>query len=294
MAPAYSGRRPAEEWHALNLADALQNPGLFTKKAIGKLRRQTVRIPDHGVIEQMNGGVRFEHKRLSFLDEEDMRAMLTRSYDLNLCACLRKRVSPGEIVIDVGANVGYVSAVAASCVGPSGEVHGFEPLTECFERLQVLRRLNPDFRLVFNNVAAGAEKGLLSIGYNPQGDARNATLVPGKQRIENRQVPVWRLDEYIEENISSPERIRVIKIDVEGFEFSVLRGLERFFTGSGLRPLIVCEIKPWEIRHLGYTMNDFEAHMKGFGYQAYNLLRENMCVDLTALEDMETVLFRAN
>ena len=278
----------------MNLADALHNPGLFTGKAVGKLRRQIVRMPSHSVVEQMRGGVRFEHKRLAFLDEEDMRAMITRSYDLNLCVWLRKRLPPGATVIDVGANVGYVSAVAASCVGTSGEVHGFEPLLECFERLQVLRRLNPDFRFCFSNVAAGAENGTIPISYNPQGDARNATLVPNHHGVLTRPVPVRRLDEYIEENISSPERIKFIKIDVEGFEFSVLRGLERFFSRATSRPLIVCEIKPWEIRNIGYTMKDFAVYMGDFGYRAYNMLRENVPVSLTGLEDMETVLFRAD
>jgi FkbM family methyltransferase len=276
----------------LNLAEALHNPQLAVKKAVGKLRRQTVRLPDQAVIEQMAGDVRFEHKRLSFLDDEDMRAMMTRSYDINLCHSLRKYLSPGDIVLDVGSNVGYVAAVAASCVGTSGEIHGFEPIPECFERLQRLRDLNPQFRFIFNNVAIGAEKGSLPIAYNPDGDVRNATLVPGKTTPQTRQVPVIRLDEYITENISSPEKISFIKIDVEGFEFSVLRGLEQFFANGALRPLIVCEIKPWEISKLGYTMKDFDAYMKRFRYQSCNMLRENIPVALTGLQDMETVLFR--
>ena len=276
----------------MNLVGALQNPRLSFKKAIGKLRRWTVSIPHDGVIEQMKGGVSFEHKRLVFLDDEDIRAMLTHSYDISLCEYFRKHLSQGDIVLDVGANVGYVSAVAASCVGTSGEVHGFEPLFRCFERLQVLRKLNPQFHLFFNNVAAGAEKGLASISFDSRGDLRNASMVPGKQRPEAQEVPVWRLDDYIAEHIVSPERIKIIKIDVEGFEFSVLRGLERFFAASVSKPLIICEIKPWEIRKLGYTMKDFDQYMKKFGYQAYSMILEENLIDLAALPDMDTVVFR--
>ncbi len=185
---------------------------LFAKKAVGRLRRRFVRIPNGAVIARINGTVRFEHQWLSFLDGDDFRAMLTQSYDIILCEYLRKHLRPGDIVLDAGANVGYISAVAASCVGTSGEVHGFEPLRECYARLERLRELNPQFHFVFNNVALGEAAGFLPIAFNPQGDSRNATLVPGKKAAETREVPVLRLDEYITRNIPSPERIRVIKI----------------------------------------------------------------------------------
>ena len=278
----------------MKLVDAIQNPQLFVRKAVGKLRRTTVRAPDQPIIKQMPGGVVFEHRRLSFLDDGDIRAMMTQSYDIILCDCFRRHLSSGDIVLDAGANIGYMSAIAASCVGPSGEVHGFEPLAECFERLQALSRSNPTFRFFFNNAAVGAQKGSLSIGLNPQGDMRNATLVPGKHTSETREVPVCRLDDYIFEHIAAPERIRIIKIDVEGFEFPVLQGLERFFSTTDLRPLIVCEIKPWEIRNIGYTMKDFDDYMRKFGYKPYDMVGESRVVDLKALEDMDTLLFRAS
>ena len=237
--------------------------------------------------------MRFEYEHLSFLDADDLRAMLTRSYDIVLCEFLKKHLAPGDVVIDVGANVGYISAVAASYVGVAGEVHGFEPLTECYARLQRLRELNPEFRFTFNNVALGEKEGYLSLAYNPEGDSRNATLVPGKRFAEVRSVPVRRLDAYIRANISSPQRIRVIKIDVEGFEFSVLRGLEGFLEGSRVRPLIVCEIKPWELSKLGATIDDFDQFMNRFGYRPYLIPEERMPVQMSALTDMEVLVFRA-
>jgi len=276
----------------MNLGDAIRHPHLFARKAVGRLQRQIARLPEHPVHQRMPGGVVFEHRKLSFLDEDDMRAMLTHSYEIALCDYFARRLKPGGIVLDVGANIGYISAVAASYLGDSGEVHGFEPLIECFERLQALSRLNPRHRLIFHNVAAGARKTVSSIAFNPLGDVRNATLVPGRRSTSAREVPVWRLDDYICENIASPERIQLIKIDVEGFEFSVLQGLERFL--ANWRPVIVCEIKPWEIKNLGYTMQDFAQYMQRFKYRAYDLIREGEQVDLSTLEEMETLLFRAS
>lgn len=240
----------------------------------------------------INGKVQFEHRLLPFLDEGDVRAMLTQSYDITLCNYLQRHLRPGDVVLDAGANVGYISATAASHIGSAGEVHGFEPLAECFARLERLRELNPGLRLVFNNVALGDAQGILPIAYDPAGDSRNASMVPGKQAAESRNVPVIRLDEYIRTRISSPEKIRLIKIDVEGLEYLVLKGLSNFFSQTTFRPFIVCEIKPWELGKLGATLGDFEDYMGGYGYRAYLLAQDETPVSLRALRDLETLVFR--
>jgi hypothetical protein len=80
---------------------------------------------------------------------------------------------------------------------------------------------------------------------------------------------------------------------VEGFEFPVLLGLERFFTQTKCRPMIVCEIKPWELPNLGYSLMDFENFMQKYGYEAYEMMHEYKKVDLRCLSDMEVVLFKS-
>lgn len=221
-----------------------------------------------------------------------MRAMLTQSYDITLCDYLQKHLGAGDIVLDVGANVGYISAFAASCVGVSGEVHGFEPLPECFARLQILRQLNPDFHFFFYNTALGEDAGFLPISYDPRGDSRNATLIPQKSPTKVLQVPIKRLDDYILENIGSPQRIKIIKIDVEGFEFPVLRGLKRFFAETKCRPSIICEIKPWELKNVGFTLEDLDQYMKESGYRTYDLANDNTTIALPELKEMAVLLFR--
>jgi FkbM family methyltransferase len=269
----------------------LLHPGLLVKKVVGKLRRKTTRFPENPVVTLVNGAVRFENKRLPFLTEDNQIAMMTGSYDIILQEFLRKHLQAGDTVIDGGANVGYISAVAASHVGPSGEVHGFEPLQECYARLQVLANLNPQFHFFFNNAALGEENDVLTISC-PEGDARNATLVPGKDFTDTRQVPVKRLDDYIAANVRAPEKIRLIKLDVQGFEYLVLRGLEKFFAGTGLRPIIACDMKPWEMQNIGYTLEDFKQHMQRFGYHAFDLVRENAPVDICSLTDWRAVVFK--
>src|SRR5215469_2316955 len=115
----------------LMLSGLLANPRLATRRALGRIQRRLIAVPESRV-DLINGSVRFEHRHLSFLNEDDYRAMLTASYDIILCDFLERNLTPGDTVLDVGANVGYIAAVAASRVGSVGEVHSFEPLRECF------------------------------------------------------------------------------------------------------------------------------------------------------------------
>jgi hypothetical protein len=142
-------------------------------------------------------------------------------------------------------------------------------------------------------VALGEADGVAQIAYNPEGDSRNATLVPGKDFSRKREVKVRRLDEYIKNGITSPQRISLIKIDVEGFEYSVLRGLSNFFRETDARPLIVCEIKPWELSKLGATLEDFDRYMGEFGYRAYMITAEDTPIPMSRVTDMEILVFRA-
>ncbi len=267
-------------------------PVVAAQKVIGRLRRALTKIPAGPMIATINGKIQFEHAPLPFLDMGDLKAMLTGSYDIILCDYLKRHLAPGDTMLDVGANVGYISAIAASCVGENGQVHGFEPLPICFARLERLKALNPRIKFKFNNVALAEEDGFLPIAYNPQGDSRNATLVPGKNYAETIQVPVMRLDQYIGANIPKPEKITLIKIDVEGYEFPVLKGLSKFFETSKHRPLIVCEIKPWELKKLGASLSEFDSFMRRYGYRAHVIPDDHAPINMTSLTDMEVLVFR--
>ncbi len=235
----------------------------------------------------------FEYKLEPYLNIDDFRAMYSGSYDIALTNLLRNELRSGDIFIDVGANVGYVSAVAASLVGRDGGVHSFEPLKPCFSRLEVLVRLNPGYDIVVNNFALGETETVARIAFSLAGDSRNATLVPGTVKAESDTVPVRRLDRYISATIRRPERIRLIKVDVEGFEFPVLLGLSEFFEGTPFRPLIVCEIKPWELPKLNYTVDQFDSYMKRYSYQAFSMVNRWRKVDFAKRAEFQQVLFRA-
>ena len=117
------------------------HPGLLWGSIKGRV---AARAPwRHGLTEgRVRGGIRFEFP----LDADpDIRLMLHGGYEAFTMRALRRCLAPGDTFVDVGANIGYLSAVAAGIVGPTGAVHSFEPVPRLFERLE--RPVITDLRL---------------------------------------------------------------------------------------------------------------------------------------------------
>lgn len=155
------------------------------------------------------------------------------------------RVPDGGVVLDIGANLGFLSVNLARRVGTRGRVLAFEPLPE---NNRVLRWLLQHFRVGNVEVypwALGDRNGSASMILPVQGNARQQGLGhvegagdggDGGIRFE---VPLRRLDDLPQ--VNSPwTRVAAIKLDVENFEQFVLRGAQRILERD--RPLIYLEL----------------------------------------------------
>jgi len=130
---------------------------------------------------------------------------------------LRLLLRPGDIGLDVGANVGAFTVGMADKVGPSGLIHAFEPQTAICEILRT--NAAPFKNIVVHREAAGAEPGILHVpprDYDQIGNFGGVALGGG----EGEEVPVVTID-----SLKLP-RLRVLKIDVEGMELDALRGAD--------------------------------------------------------------------
>ena len=178
----------------LRIASARANVAL--RRTPTNLKRKRIR----GVVFEFD----FEDKNLldSFqYGQPAMKAMLFGSYEPLLTHAMSRFLEPGGTFIDVGANVGYISAVGASMVGTSGCVHSFEPVPKYFARLKRLAELNPEYCFFPNQCAAGEEpEGTATLRLHPYNIGGN-TLVPNhllnNPESEEINVPLRRLDDYL-------------------------------------------------------------------------------------------------
>jgi FkbM family methyltransferase len=161
-------------------------------------------------------------------------------------------VKPGAVVVDVGANIGFLSALFSSLVGESGRVFAFEPSPEVFKKLCMVAEKNHLANVRTIEAGCGSRAGMLTL-YSPRFSG-NSTLRPegveGKVEgdVHQQKVEILKLDEFFgvgegTEDFPRNEklsRLDFVKIDTEGFEDEVLRGMEGLI--EKFRPVIYIEL----------------------------------------------------
>lgn len=140
---------------------------------------------------------------------------------------------PGDVVWDVGANVGYYTKRFAGSVSPSGKVIAFEPFPDTADQLRENLEGVDNYSLM--RFALGAASGRVTM---KQGDdslgATNRIVEGFAQGVE---IVIRTGDELVEEGcVEAPS---VIKIDTEGFEYEVLLGIKALITLPKLRAIFI-------------------------------------------------------
>ena len=174
---------------------------------------------------------------------------------------------PGDVFLDVGANVGFFSLLAARAVGPAGQVYAVEPVPANAEQIRRGARRN---RLAVDvlELALTDRTGTttLVLAMHPGGAAVASAAAPpdptGTIEVETDTV----------DRLVSSGRIRVpsvVKVDVEGAESEVLAGMTA--TLATHRPAVICEIDGADPGELDRKRSELTAAFDGAGYRIHPL-----------------------
>lgn len=224
--------------------------------------------------------------RLMARDAVHRHIYLHSIYEPATTALLRATLQPGWTVLDVGANAGYFSLLAADLVGAPGKVYAFEPNPELFTLLSGSAERHPAGNVVPVEAALGERQALVRLYISP--DTANSGLSTVREDVAGEgsvtvTVGMLRLDDFCAEHTLLPD---LIKIDVEGHELEVLAGARR--TLEVVRPgYVICELETG--RRPAGPLLDF---MAGLGYRACSLTERGI---LTPYEDrpVQNVVFLA-
>lgn len=271
----------------------ISNPKIFFKRIFLLLKSIFFPVPKYSFLKKINGVLfKFDFKDCRPLKKSIYYDM----YEMGVVGMLKTFLRNGDTFIDIGANIGYITAIGASLVGKKGWVYSFEPVPEYFSKLRKLARLNSQYNIIINQFAlsdrTGQEKIYLSDHSNIGANTILSDLIDKKKIRDTVSVQARRLDEYIEkENIKN---IKVIKIDTEGFEFPVLLGLKDFFNECSLNklltpPLIICEICPSAYKLLGYKLEDLFKYMERFNYFPFSILNSKKEISIKKIKKESTI-----
>jgi len=218
----------------------------------------------------------------------------TGAYEDGTLAVMASVLRAGGRFVDVGANVGLMSLVAARCVGPQGQVDSFEPLPEIRALLTQSLRVNGFGQVRLHGCALGSAKATLEISRHPEVNRGSASLAwSAPVAAEKSAVAVERLDDVLGE--AARGSIDMIKVDVEGWEFEALKGAQGLLSAE--RQPVVCIEFSTEHALWGGTHAEMFRTMVDMGYRGFKLARSKASssplveVAAEALPDHDNLFF---
>lgn len=189
-------------------------------------------------------------------------------WEPHVTAAFRALLREGDVCVDAGAHIGYFTLMASRLVGRSGHVYALEPERETYSSLLTNLELNSATNVSALCVGAGSEDRLEPFFPSPLGNTGSAAFRHrwGDVRADQptpRQAPVRTISSLVP--VDELPRLRLVKIDVEGYELEALRGVAAVFE-SGHRPSLIVEIHGKVGRGAGPWLADLRSRYSLFAY----------------------------
>lgn len=153
-------------------------------------------------------------------------------YEQAITDFVQHTLNPGDTFVDAGANIGFLSLVAAAKVGAEGCVHAFEPVQSTFEILQENVQLNNFNQVKLHPFGLGAKKESVHIFSEEQN--RGGASIVNERSNQKELIQINTLDEVLRS-----QKVDMLKVDVEGYEFQVLKGAQNILETS--QPILILE-----------------------------------------------------
>lgn len=190
------------------------------------------------------------------------RGVKSDAYEPHVTKMFRQYVKPGMHILDIGANIGYFTMLAASLVKSSGSVMAIEPNPENAKLIELSRRANKFDQVTIVQAGAGRALGLLVLNTAYSNGTTSDLSDDPSQLAYATTVPCLRIDD----NVPADKQIGFIKIDIEGAEYNALLGASALI--KRCHPVIISEFSPGLIEGIsGISAQGYVKFILDFGYR---------------------------
>ncbi|MFD4433191.1 FkbM family methyltransferase [Nocardia sp. NPDC058497] len=209
-------------------------------------------------------GLRFQVP--STLDFIARTIYLNGVWEPNITALLTNRLAPGEVVIDIGAAGGWHTTLASRLVGETGSVIAIEPAPAQLQQLRANLALNDCRNVRIVEAAVTEEPTQVRLFVPDPGNAGATTTIQPASYTSEISAVGLPLAQIVDDDI---DRARIIKIDVEGAEATVLTALVPLI--PRLRPdcEILVEVTPRWLHQTGHTAEELLTPFIDSGFRAF-------------------------
>lgn len=177
----------------------------------------------------------------------------------------------GDTFIDVGGNIGLFSFNASRIIGNSGKVYAFEAFKPNYEKFSQHLTLNNFKNVTLEHLAVAEKEGYIEILYNENYGNVGMASSYLKDFTAKETVKSISLDDYIKNQAVT--NITLIKIDIEGGEFSALQGMQEILTHC--KPKIIIEINNIALKSSNHSEDELIQLLLEKGYSQTKVLSRN-------------------
>ena len=185
----------------------------------------------------------------------------TKNYEPHVTDAIVKHLKSGEVFLDIGANIGYFTLLAASIVQDGGKVISFEPNPQNLQLLYSSIVENPFDNITIYPFAASNSRQIL-------------TLATGGSNGNVFDISLFQAENFyfvasivVDELLQNEQQINVIKMDIEGHEPYAICGMDRLIKKH--KPIIFTEFHPWCIRV--YNKTEPQQYLERLTQYGYNI-----------------------
>jgi FkbM family methyltransferase len=198
-------------------------------------------------------------------------ALILDRYETGTTSLFERALKSGMTVIDIGAHAGYYALLAARLVGSQGRVFAFEPDPANCQLLQKNVSLNSYANIAICPRAVAERSGRSRLLLDPRGNDRNALIqdterTNGVESKYSTEVETISVDDFLEE--TRVEGVDLLKIDAEGAECGILRGMSRALSRAAVQRMIM-EFCPVACEQDGITPEALLRRIVDYGLAIY-------------------------
>ena len=223
-----------------------------------------------------------------YLDENDS-LFLSSSilHEKTIVNLVKNEIKKGDVVIDIGAHIGYYTVLFAKLVGPEGRVFAFEASPTNFEVLKKNVSVNGYQNVILNNKAVSDKNGKLTLYITGRTSTENFLFKPenfiDSSKIKNTiEIDSITLDNYFQD---FKDEINFLKMDISGAEPRVIKGMNSILNkNTSLK--IQQEWWPNAIRTHGFEPDSHLKLLTQMGYKIYEIDGANNKLNLATSDDL--------
>ncbi|MDT8287588.1 MAG: FkbM family methyltransferase, partial [Elusimicrobiales bacterium] len=178
----------------------------------------------------------------------------------------RLGLTDGDIVMDVGANIGWFSLVLSTGARPA--VYAFEPAARSYRLLCENIRLNGKTNVVPVNMAVDAAAGRKALFLYKDCNQGRHSLIKAPKHVASVEVDSTTLDDFMSRNDMTDRAVKFIKIDTEGNELNVLKGAEKTLPRVAN---ILSEFTPALVSRGGQDPAEYAGLLGRHGFKGYEV-----------------------